>query len=56
VADLEDWLEYSRAITYAGDTSKSATSKSMAKAIAKLGKDGLNVLMFMASNGLVANP
>jgi hypothetical protein len=56
VADLNDWLEYSRAITNADDTSTSATSKSMEKVLAKLEKDAFNVITYMTSYGLVANP
>ena len=56
VADLELWLKYSLAITYADDTSSSITAKQMAILIKQLEEDGQNVLNFMASNGLVANP
>jgi hypothetical protein len=56
VADLEQWLKYAKAITYADDTSTSLSSRCLARVIAKLETDAINVLKFMASNGLVANP
>jgi hypothetical protein len=56
VADLEDWLEWSRAITYADDTSTSYSSQLLNTVTSNLEKDAINVLNFMASNGLVANP
>jgi hypothetical protein len=56
VADLEQWLKYAKAITYADDTSTSLSSGCLARVIAKLETDAIKVLKFMASNGLVANP
>ena len=56
VADLEQWLKYAKAITYADDTSTSLSSRCLARVIDKLETDAINVLKFMASNGLVANP
>ena len=56
MADLELWLEYASAITYADHTSTGITAKPKAELIAKLEKDAMNVLRYMASNGLVANP
>ena len=56
VADLEEWLQVAKAITYADDTSTSASSKCLTSVINRLEKDAINVLKFMASNGLVANP
>ena len=56
VGDLEQWLKYAKAITYADDTSTSLSSRCLDRVIAKLETDAINVLKFMASNGLVANP
>jgi hypothetical protein len=47
VADLEEWLQFARATTYADDTSSSASSKNLASIIEKLEKDAVNVLKFM---------
>ena len=52
VADLEDWLQFARATTNANN--KSASSKCLARVFANLEKDAMNVLKFMASNGLGA--
>ena len=56
VSDLEDWLEFSKAFTYADDTSSSVSGKDLTEIIRKMEIDAVNVLKFMASNGLVANP
>ena len=56
VADFELWLEYASAIAYADDTSISISAKIIVKLLSKLEKDAMNVLRYMASNGLVANP
>ena len=56
MADLELWLKHSIAITYADDTSSTISAKLIAKLIKLLEEDGQNILEFMASNGLVANP
>ena len=56
VSDLEDWLEFSAAFTYADDTSSSVSGKDLDEVIRKMEIDAINVLKFMASNGLVANP
>jgi hypothetical protein len=56
VADLEEWLQFARATTYADDTRTSASSKNLARVIEKLEKDAVNVLKFMAFNRLVPNP
>ena len=56
VSDLEDWLEFSKAFTYADDTSSSLSGKDLQEIIRKMEIDAVNVLKFMASNGLVANP
>ena len=55
VSDLEDWLEFARSLTYADDTSTGVSAISMEEVIKKLEIDAVNVLKFMASNGLVAN-
>ena len=56
VADLQLWLKHSKVITYADDTKTSVSHRLLAKIIEMLEEDALNVLKFMASNGLVANP
>ena len=55
-SDMEVWLKYSSALTYADDTSSSITGKTIEEVKMKLEEDANNVLKFMASNGLVANP
>ena len=55
-ADLEEWLNHSEAHTYADDTKSSVTGKSIGEIKAKLEADATEVLKFMASNGLKANP
>ena len=42
--------------SYAGDTSSSVKGKTIEEVIWKLEEDAEQVLKFMASNGLVANP
>ena len=56
VADLQKWLKFVTAITYADDTSTSVSHKLLTEVKRMLEEDALNVLKFMASNGLVANP
>ena len=53
---MEQWLKHSSAFTYADDTSSSVTGKTIEEVKAKLEEDAEQVLKFMASNGLVANP
>ena len=55
VADLQLWLKFVSAITYADDTSTSVSGKLLKDVIRMLEEDAKNVLKFMASNGLVAN-
>ena len=55
-ADLEDWLKNSKAFNYADDTSTSSKANTMEEMKEKLEVDAVEVLRFMASNGLVANP
>ena len=56
VADLEDWLLYSSATTYADDTTTGTSAEKLEEMIRRLEIDVLGVLKFMASNGLIANP
>ena len=53
---MELWLKHSSAFTYADDTSSSVTGKTLDEVKKKLEEDADQVLKFMASNGLVANP
>ena len=55
-ADMEQWLEHAKAFTYADDSTTSVEDEKVDIVLDKLKKDGQNVLKFMASNGLVANP
>ena len=55
-SDLNDWLEYSKVFTYADDTSSTVSGKDLLEIIRRMEIDAVNVLRFMASNGLVANP
>ena len=55
-ADMELWLKHSSALTYADDTSSSVRAKLLSEVTQMLEEDAENVLNFMASNGLVANP
>ena len=52
---MQLWLKYVFATTYADDTSTSISHKLLSKVIQMLEEDALNVLKYMASNGLVAN-
>ena len=56
VADFEDWLVHAVATTYADDTQTTVTGMSIEEVKVKLECDAKNVLRFMASNVLVANP
>ena len=49
-------MEYAISLTYADDTSTSVSGHSIAEVLRKLEMDAKNVLKFMASNGLAANP
>ena len=55
MADLEDWLQFAKALTYADDTSTSVSAETIEEIIRMLELDAKNVLSFMASNGLAAN-
>ena len=56
VADIQDWLQFASAITYADDTSTSVSHADLNEVKRRLEIDVVNILKFMASNGLVANP
>ena len=56
MSDLDDWLEWSSATTYADDTTTGVSDKDLEVVLKKLESDAKKVLQFMASNGLVANP
>ena len=56
VADLQNWLKYVLVTTNADDTSTSISHLLISEVKRMLEEDALNVLKFMASNGLVANP
>ena len=53
---IVSWLKYVAATTYADDTSTSISHKLLSEVKRMLEEDALNVLKYMASNGLVANP
>ena len=55
MADIHLWLKYSLIVTYADDTSSRIRAKFLADLIRMLEEDALNMLKFMASNGLVTN-
>ena len=55
VADLQLWLKFVKATTYADDTSTSVSHKLLSRVKQMLEEDALNMLKFMASNSLVAN-
>ena len=56
VSDLDAWLKWSSAVTYADDTTTGISEKDLDVLLRKLEEDAENVLNFMASNGLVATP
>ena len=56
VSDLEEWLEWSSATTFADDSTTVVADADESKMKEKMEQDTNNVLNFMASNGLVANP
>ena len=55
VSDLNLWLKWSTAKTYADDTTTGTSAKNLKDMIKRLEEDAANVLSFMASNGLIAN-
>ena len=56
VADLQLWLKHMKVTSYADDTKTCASHRLLCVVLKMLEEDAKNVLMFMASNGLVANP
>lgn len=56
MADIELWMEHATMFGYADDTSTTVSGKNLNEVCQKLEEDSENVLKFMASNGLVANP
>ena len=55
VADLPQWTVHAKVVSYADDTSSYVASDNIESAVRKLEEDAVNILSFMASNGLVAN-
>ena len=55
VSDLEFWLKWSVAKTYADDTTTRTSAKNIKEMIKRMEEDAENVLAYKASNGLVAN-
>ena len=55
-ADLEEWVKHSTLLNYEDDTSTSHSGQVLETVIENLEEDAGNILQFMASNGLVANP
>ena len=56
VADIELWMEFADIFGYADDTTTAVSDENMETACNKLQKESKNVLNFMNSNGLAANP
>ena len=56
VSDLNLWLKKSVAGTYADDTQTSVSDVTLEKIKKDLEEDAIQVIKFMASNGLIANP
>ena len=55
VSDLQEWLSFSTAPTYADDTTTGTSTDKLETTISQMEADAKEVLKFMASNGLVAN-
>ena len=55
-AELEEWTKKSTIFSYADDTSSSCKAKTVEEVVRMLEEDAEQILKFMASNGLVANP
>ena len=53
---MEEWVKESCIFNYADDTESSCKDKDEQVVMRKLEEDATNILEFMASNGLVANP
>ena len=56
VSDLGQWLKHSTAGTYADDTQTSVAGKDLQIVKSELESDAVQLMRFMASNGLIANP
>ncbi len=56
MADLEQWVKYSRITSYANDTSTSVKDQNIRMLREKIEEDTDQVFKFMASNGLAAKP
>jgi hypothetical protein len=56
IADVESWIEFADVFGYADDTSTTISDANEQIVLEKLQLEGENVLKFMSSNGLVANP
>jgi len=56
IADIDEWTSHSIITGFADDISASVVDVSVEKVIEKLKVDGENILSFMASNKLTANP
>ena len=54
-SDLEFWLKWSIAKTYADDTMTCTSAKTKEELIIRMEEDANNILSYMASNGLIAN-
>ena len=52
---MELWLKTSKLTNYADDTTTDNKSKCIVEIKTRLEEDAINVLDFMASNGLIAN-
>ena len=55
VSDLNLWLKFSSASTYGDDTVTSTAGVNLTKLIKDMESDAVEVLTYMALNGLVAN-
>ena len=55
VSDLELWLKWSSAKTYTDDTTTGTSAKTIKELNWRMEEDASSVLIFMASNGLIAN-
>ncbi len=53
---MKEWVKHSCIFNYADDTESSCRDKHEQVVMRKLEEDATNILEFMASNGLVANP
>ena len=53
---MEKWLKHCRIYGYADDTTTSCHGKNLGEIIKNLREDAEQILKYMASNGLVANP